>query len=65
MFPVLFLSFLQCFLHGLLWKEETYIYIYIYIYTGEDWGSGFTFIYLLRFLILFLSLTAGNWDYLY
>ena len=37
----------------------------IYIYTGEDWGSGFTFIYSLRFLILFLSLTAGNWDYLY
>ena len=39
--------------------------IYICTYTGEDWGSGFTFIYALRSLILFLSLTASNWDYLY
>ena len=39
--------------------------IYICTYTGEDWGSGFTFIYALRSLILFLNLTAGNWDYLY
>ena len=27
-FPVLFLFFLQCFLQGILWKEETYIYVH-------------------------------------
>ena len=33
-------------------------------YLGEDWGSGLTFIYSLRFLILFLNLAASHWDYL-
>ena len=34
-------------------------------YTGEDEGSRLTFIYSLRILILFLSLSASNCDYLY
>ena len=58
--PFSFYSF-----YNVSYKESSGKKRHIYIYTGEDWGSGFTFIYSLRLLILFLSLTAGNWDYLY
>ena len=36
-----------------------------YTYTGEDGGSGLTFISSLQFFYYALSLSANNWGYLY
>ena len=47
-----------------MFPRSLFILFTMYIHRGK-WGSGFTFIYSLQFLILFLSLTACNWDYLY
>ena len=66
-FPIVFTIFLaerfsQCFYK---YSVSPFYSFLQYTYTGEDGGSGLTFIYSLRFLHYSLSLSASNWDYLY